>query len=293
MTRFWNLASGSIRLKGRLPWVLVAGLLAFWPTIGAAQGLTPDPFRPYNMNYNAYVWPVAPQMDYGFNSATMRGMRGANQFQKYMDSLLSPENVSPSRGGVGVPYYRANRKYDRDFNRVYRPNEKADRDFDASREKSTDLYFKYLRATDPRERAELFRKYNRARAESDRALRANRSNPRGAPSPLTDERDAGDEGGTSNLEGRARLDAPSPLTSGRARGRTPARTGGSRAGSAFGPAPAPLGNSGAASDRGRAPTPSEVLDRAIRSERDRSRIRPRSRVLTPSPGPVEPPPPTP
>ena len=106
------------------------------------------------------------------------GVRGANQFENYMNSLRgSGGGRSAGGSGAGVPYYQANRAYDREFGRIYRPNQETDKrfDFDESQGNVTDLYFKYLREKDPKKRAELFRDYNRARTRSDKELGGRRS----------------------------------------------------------------------------------------------------------------------
>ena len=51
-----------------------------------AQG--PDPFQPYNSQYAPFVTPVAPgPFDYGYYGGPGRGIRGANQFESYLNSL--------------------------------------------------------------------------------------------------------------------------------------------------------------------------------------------------------------
>ncbi len=295
MTRFRNSASSSIRLRVLCPLVAGVGLVSAWAGNGVAQGFGPDPFHPYNSDYSQFVWPIAPANDYGYNSPAMRGMRGANQFQNYLNSLQGQGAGASARGGAGTPYYRANRKYDREYGRVYEPNKNADKDFNLYRKDSTDLYFKYLREKDPRRRAELFRQYSRLRTESDRALSPSRTNIR--PSGRLPGLDEGGTGSTGRGTSRERdlLTAPPPLSSDRGQdrssGRQRVRSGGARAASPLGSAPSPLGNSGSSTGMGPAPSPTEVLERAIRSDGERSRVSPRRRGFgAPNPGP---PPPTP
>jgi hypothetical protein len=291
MTRFRNSASSLIRLGVLGPLLVGVGLLLVWGTIAGAQGFGPDPFHPYNSDYSQYVWPISPTNDYGYNRQAFRGQRGANQFQNYLDSLQGAGTNPSTRGGAGTPYYRANRKYDRDFGRVYEPNKNADKDFDQYREKSTDLYFKYRREKDPRQRALLFRQYNQLRTESDRALSPSRANAGPANRFLgADEENAGrTERGISrkrNLQAE-----PPPLSSDRSGDRSRGRTGRGGSASSLGSAPSPLGGSGSSAGMGHAPSPSEVLERALRSDRERSRVTPRRRsVRALAPGP---PPPTP
>ena len=107
-------------------------------------------------------------------------MRGANQFENYLNSLQG----TGSHAGAGTPYYRANRAYDREFNREYRPNREADSRFDTNQEMVTELYFKYLREKDPQKRAEIFKDYNRARSRADRDLASPRPGTRKSTAPL-------------------------------------------------------------------------------------------------------------
>src|SRR5271165_7409592 len=57
-------------------------------TAARGQGFGPDPFQPYNSQYAPFITPVAPgPMDYGYNNGLARGIRGANQFENYLNSL--------------------------------------------------------------------------------------------------------------------------------------------------------------------------------------------------------------
>jgi hypothetical protein len=270
-----------------LPFLLV---LVF-ATAGWAQGFGPDPFQPYNSRFNPFVYPVAPgPLDYGWNTGRntepVAGIRGANQFENYMNSLQGIGGGARQGAGAGTPYYRANRAYDREYNRVYQPNKEADAQFESNQEMVTDLYFKYLREKDPKKRAELFRDYNRARSRADREL----ASPRGAnPRPVT--RTPRREGSTTKpaeatgSQNRDLLSAPPALRSETTR----SRSGSARSGadSAIGPAPPLIGGSTATTGSAPGVSPSQVLDRATRSERPRVGPRPRRPGLLPS----SPPPP--
>ncbi|MGC8644552.1 MAG: hypothetical protein ACP5XB_32205, partial [Isosphaeraceae bacterium] len=163
MIRFRNPASSSIRFGAFGGIAMGLGLALVWAASGNAQGFGPDPFHPYNSDYSQYVWPISPANDYGYNRQAFRAQRGANQFQSYLNSLQGKAAGASAGGGAGTPYYQANRKYDQQYGRVYKPNEIADRGFDQYRKRSTELYFKYLREKDPKQRAALFRQYNRLR----------------------------------------------------------------------------------------------------------------------------------
>ena len=89
--------SSLIRLG--FPGLLTLGAVVVlcWTATSGAQGFGPDPFQPYNSDYAPYVYPVAPSNNYGYNGQAVRGLRGANQFQSYMDSL---QNGSSALGNA-------------------------------------------------------------------------------------------------------------------------------------------------------------------------------------------------
>jgi len=90
----------------------------------------------------------------------------ANTFQSYLDGLDGGGSGSlfgaanRSRGGIGVPYYRAHREFDDAFDRIYTPNAVPDQAFRADQETRTKLYVDYLKESDPKKRAQLYRLYN-------------------------------------------------------------------------------------------------------------------------------------
>ena len=75
---------------------LLAGLSIAAAQTGAstvsAQGFGPDPFKPYNSQFDAYTYPTGPGQAAGLNARFGNG--GANQFQNYLNELTS--------GGRGV-----------------------------------------------------------------------------------------------------------------------------------------------------------------------------------------------
>ena len=76
--------------KRRLRSFLIGlGILA--APLGASTVLAQpiDPFRPLNSQYDAYRYPIGPASPDGGQSAPMAlsGIRGANQFQNYLDEL--------------------------------------------------------------------------------------------------------------------------------------------------------------------------------------------------------------
>ncbi len=267
------------------------------PACLGQSGFGPDPFRPYNSQYDPFVYPVNPgPMDYGYNRG-VSGNRGANQFENYLNSLQSSSlgtgagaSGAGVRGGMGNPYFQANRAYDRDYDRIYRPNREADAKFESDQSKVTSLYFEYLREKDPKKRTELFREYSRARrrAESDltspRAT-ATRAGTRAPRRSVT----AAEGGEAAGLRGRDRSSPPPAVPSRSTRPRS-GRTG-SGTSPEIGPAPSPLGDSSSRAGSSRAVVPSDVLDRAKRTDgtRSDSRVRaPRPSPSRPAPDPLKP-----
>ncbi len=294
----WSVqTSSSERLSSRAGAVVAATVMIVLlsPTISRAQGFGPDPFQPYNSQFAPFVYPVAPgPFDYGYNmgpNADRGGIRGANQFENYLNSLRGLGGTSRS-GGAGTPYFRANRAYDQEFNRIYRPNRKADAKFELNQESLTEKYFRYLRADDPKRRAELFREYTAARNLAEREL----ASPRLGNAPRLNartNRSEGRAGRSSTATGsrdRDLLFTPPPATTGSSR--TRGRSGSESSSSPLGPAPSPLG--GSSTDEPSSTkdvTPSRVLERA---ERDPALRRPRPTPRMPaansdSLGPAPPP----
>jgi hypothetical protein len=223
-----------------------------------AQGFGPDPFRPYNSQFVPFVYPVAPgPFDAGQNQGLpgVNGIRGANQFNRYLDELQGIGRRAPGRF---QPYYQANRIYDQEFGRSYRPNREADAQFETDQQRITNLYFRYLREKDPKKRAELFRQYNEARGQMGRELAgSSRSARRGGTTAAREEAPPPTRGPGGRASARARRTAPPPNPA-------PPRTSPTTPGpGAFPTAPPPLDDDDA-TDRRPPPTPAEVLDRATR-----------------------------
>jgi hypothetical protein len=279
MIRSRNSSSGSSKstvLRNTVLPLLLGVLLA---TAARGQGFGPDPFQPYNSQYAPYITPVAPgPMDYGYNNGLARGIRGANQFENYLNSLqTSAAGARAGNAGVGVPHFQANRAYDREFDRLYQPNKRADQRFEANQASVNQLYFEYLREKDPKKRAEIFRNYNRARSRADRELASPRGVLGAQPGTRSTTRREGRATSpeeTTGAKDRDLLATPPPATSDTPRSR--ARSSRSSVDSLLGPPPSPLGGSRASTGSGGSDTPSQVLDRAARPDRPRIGPRPRA-----------------
>ena len=191
-------------------------LLAVSPLSALAQGFGPDPFRPFNSQYNSYVYPISPgPLDPVGNPGLNRaGVRGANQFEDYLNGLGAGSNR----------YDQLYRSQISSHRRAFRPSREADAEFEDRQNLLTELYFRYLRERDPAKRAALLKEYTKARKGASRTLSAGsraaagrsaqQPNPRAAAAT---EGDAGAamEGGADDAAAE-RVVSPRRRTSGRA-----------------------------------------------------------------------------
>jgi hypothetical protein len=234
-----------------------------------AQGFSPDPFRPFNAQYDAYVYPIGPAGPGGDsrNPGYRDGVRSANQFENYLQELQGADRSRVERYGIGMPYYRSAvdprfLKNDRD----YVPNSKSSRSFEKTQQRITEKYLAFFEEHDPKKRAKLFRDYTRAQSNVSRLLatgrRTNASRVLAAAEEAVAPRGAADEPEAMPARTRApRREAPAtddgtaPVSPRRssARGATVAPD------MAIPPAPPPPGASAAGRSRR---TASDVLSRA-------------------------------
>lgn len=149
-------------------------------TVQAQPGFGPDPFWPYNNQYTPYVTPMGPAGPAGGQgdpSATRDGLRGANQFQEYLDSIQGgpgPGRNISDRSNVGMPYYRSavDPAYETRNRgpRQYQANLRSNERFEVSQQRVSDIYFRYYTERNPARRAELLRQYRSARREAEVAI---------------------------------------------------------------------------------------------------------------------------
>jgi hypothetical protein len=154
---------------------IMVGMVVSGPNEAWAQGFGPDPFRPYNRQYDAYTYPMG-QM--GLDAAMSRmGNRNANQFQDFLNDLQGP-----TKGGAGTPYYRSAvdpNSFSQRFRdeREYRPNRKTEQSFEEAQQQLSEKYFAYFEERDPKKRARLLKDYTLARRQATRALSTRRVSP--------------------------------------------------------------------------------------------------------------------
>ena len=175
------MTSTSVR---RFRTVLSSAAIVIAASVGSnawAQGFGPDPFRPYNSQYDPYTVPMGPAApEAGAGGLIPRsGIRGANQFQNYLGEMQGAVRQGNERYGIGVPYYRSavDTSLDPDGRREYRPNREVDKSYEKTQERLTQKYLAYFTEKDPRKRAALLRDYTQNRAKLERALSSRRENP--------------------------------------------------------------------------------------------------------------------
>jgi hypothetical protein len=161
-------------LPGLAILVAPAGATSLW-----AQG--PDPFRPYNRQYDPYTVPMAPDAaapGQFVGGLPRSGIRGANQYQNYLEELQGAGRESSERYGIGMPYYRSavDPNFDPKGTRDYRPNQNVDRSFEESQDLVTRKYLAYFTEKDPKKRTTLLREYTQTRGKIARALSTRRGN---------------------------------------------------------------------------------------------------------------------
>jgi len=251
---------------------LLAGLSIAAAQAGAstawAQGFGPDPFQPYNSQFEPYTRPIGPA-GAGAGQGGMNGRsggRGDNQFQAYLDELQGVGRARTEKYGIGMPYYRSavDSRFDVEGRREYRPNRRADRAYEQTQELITQKYLAYFAERDPKKRAELLRDYNQTHGRVARALSIRREDPSRILDRATqleaDRRSrAATLGRDDDLRGSGDS-TPRSIPAGRS-GSSPARAGSAASRSGSIP-PAPPLPPGAAGRTRR--TPTDVLNRAQR-----------------------------
>ena len=163
-------------VSSRKHWLrtLLAGMGIIAASVGAstASAQSIDPFRPYNSQYDAYRYPIGPATPEGGQSVPMAlsGVRGANQYQNYLDQLQGRR----ARGNRTLWHWTAllslgSRSSFRPQRQSRIPSEQQNRSH--VRANSGDDHrkiFCVLYRKRPKKRAELLRSFNRARSQVTR-----------------------------------------------------------------------------------------------------------------------------
>jgi hypothetical protein len=229
-----------------------------------AQGYGADPFKPYNSQYTPYTYPTGPATpEAGQSAPAQSGVRGANQYQDYLNELQGAGRQGNERYGIGLPYYRSavDPNFDPGGKRQYRPNADVDRSYEQTQELVTRKYLAYFSEKDPRKRAALLKDYNQTRGKVSRKLAARRDSLPSmfdtAPA-LSSESRRSAAGADSRTRSSSTADGTRESAAGSAR----------RGDSSSIPPPPPLFSSGAGRTSSARRSPSEVLNRSRRLNDD-------------------------
>jgi hypothetical protein len=146
-----------------------------------AQGFGPDPFRPYNSQYDPYVYALGPASPAAGGPGGMStiGNRNANQYQNFLSELQGPSISNSERYGIGQPYFRSviAPSYMNRYRPPYQPRVKTERSFEETQRLISEKYLAYFEEKDPKKRAQILKDFHRARSLAARALSARREDP--------------------------------------------------------------------------------------------------------------------
>jgi len=180
--------------RASVPGLVILVVLGITPA--AVAQFSPDPYKPWNSEYESYIYPRYPGPDGIYpNQGVLSmpsGARSANRYQNFLDELEGDTNepgrpyVSPRRS-IGVPYTRAFRQYDQTYGRVYTPNREADREYNASRQARDELYSELRATKDPAQRSRLRKEYELYNRQTLRELMSGRRTAKKKPSSSDDD----------------------------------------------------------------------------------------------------------
>jgi hypothetical protein len=209
-----------------------------------AQGFGPDPFRPFNSQYDQYVYPIRPET--GGSAAPARGLsRGETTFERWLTEQDAGSRLSSERYGAGLRYWKVRTNLEQDRRELAR---KRNARSNAELGSITQKYLAYFSEENPSKRAILLREYT--------------------PSERGDEAEPADDGNARTAK-RARAGAG---------GRGPLEKVGEDRGGGRRIPPAPA-LPGAGRGTGRSTRrPVDVLDRARRLDEDDNADSPKSPV---------------
>jgi hypothetical protein len=143
-------------------------ITAAHPGLGAAhaQGFGPDPFRPYNSQYDQYVYPIRPET--GGAAAPARGLaRGQTPFERWLNEQEAGSRLATERYGAGVPHWKVRTDYEQDKRELARKRRARSEPDLAS---ITQKYLAYFSEENPSKRAILLREYDPSTSADDAEL---------------------------------------------------------------------------------------------------------------------------
>jgi hypothetical protein len=182
-----------------------------------AQGFGPDPFRPFNSQYDQYVYPIRPET--GGAAAPARGLsRGETTFERWMNEQDGGSRLDSDRSGVGGRYWRVRTDLESDRRELAK---KRNARRNAETGSITQKYLAYFSEENPTKRAILLRDYsnNRRGAETESPDdRTDRAAPRGRAGGRANALGARGSSEKAGEEKSTRRIPPAPPLSGVSRG---------------------------------------------------------------------------
>ena len=216
--------------------------------IPGARAQGPDPFQPYNNQFQQFVRPISPVAG-GPGAAGPMG-RADNQYQQYLKELDGADRALNQRYGIGVQYWKLRSDIELDKRAMLnrRPS-RQNEDFAAS---ISQKYMAYFSEDNPRKRAILMRDFATNRQPDAHGGRARAGDAENGEAGLEPGRPIRGGGGFSGAGGRT----------GTSSARDSGRAGEAASGRSTPPAPPPprVRNSGGTGRIQR--RPSDVLDRS-------------------------------
>ncbi len=145
--------------RGPLIGYLLAGLCIGAAPMGfpaaRAQGYSPDPYKPFNSQFEQYVYPTNPALTGQAGMGPFR--RVDNQFQQWLTEQQGAERASRDRYGIGVQHWKL--RSDPALDKLDRLTRKNGRRIDDSAAAISRKYLAYFSESDPTKRAVLMREF--------------------------------------------------------------------------------------------------------------------------------------
>lgn len=168
----------------RGPWLgfLLAGLCIATAPFGfpaaRAQGFGPDPFKPFNSQFDQFVYPTSP--DVGAPPGRGSG-RIDNQFQQWLNEQAGADRALNQRYGIGVEYWKLRSDVERD--KRARLNRRTGRQNEDTLASISQKYLAYFSEENPSKRAILMREFAPAKSQAARDGLARGEDEDGPPRP--------------------------------------------------------------------------------------------------------------
>ena len=150
---------------------LLAGLSIALAPVGfpsaRAQGFGPDPFQPFNSQFQQFTYPISPYAGGPGAAAGAMGGRVDNQYQQYLKELEGADRALNQRYGIGVQYWKL--RSDIDLDKRDQLKRRMARQNDGGAASISQKYLAYFSERNPRKRASLMREFASNRRSEARA----------------------------------------------------------------------------------------------------------------------------